>query len=156
MDDVTALHTAVHVLNAYMPGGNALIGGFLCTGEGSPPRLLGWYDDLDLGERKSQKAHILEQPAAGGEGVWGNLGHALVMGVPGISLTEIDHCQRGVDQQHVFHRMASLLAAITARLLSRILGTYDAPFRPIVPKRGRQVPAPPWMDQRRARGPPSA
>jgi hypothetical protein len=68
MDDVTALHTAVHVLNAYMPAGNAPIGGFLCTGEGSPPRLLGWYDDLDLGERKSQKAHILEQPAAGGEG----------------------------------------------------------------------------------------
>jgi hypothetical protein len=52
MDDATALHTAVHVLNAYTPAGNAPIGGFLCTCEGTPPWLLGWYDYLDLRERE--------------------------------------------------------------------------------------------------------
>jgi hypothetical protein len=98
--------------------------------------VLGWYDDLDLQERKRQKAQILEQPAACGQGVWGGIGNALIMGAPGISLTAKDNCQRGVDQQLVFHRTASFLAAITARLLSRILGAHDAPFRPIVPKRG--------------------
>jgi hypothetical protein len=137
MDDATALHTAVHVLNADTPASNAPIGGFLCTGEGTPTRLLGWYDDLDLRERKRQKAQILEQPAACGQGVRGGIGHALIMGAPGIGLTEKDHRQCGVDQQHVFHRMAFFLAAITARLLSRILGAHDAPFRPIVPKRGK-------------------
>jgi hypothetical protein len=32
--------------------------------------------------------------------------------------------------------VALFLAAITARLLSRILGALDAPFGPVVPKRG--------------------
>ena len=34
------------------------------------------------------------------------------------------------------YHMAFFLAAITARLLSRILGALDAPFGPIVAKRG--------------------
>jgi hypothetical protein len=34
----------------------------------------------------------------------------------------------GVDQQHIFYRAALLLAAITARLFSLILGTADAPY----------------------------
>jgi hypothetical protein len=136
LDDATALHTAVHVLNAYTPAGHAPIGGFLCTCEGTPPRLLGWYDDLDLRERKRQKAQILEQPAACGQGVRGGIGNALIMGAPGIGLTETDNRARGVDQQHVLHRMAFVLAAITAPLLSRILGAHEAPFRPIVPNRG--------------------
>jgi energy-coupling factor transporter ATP-binding protein EcfA2 len=46
-----------------------------------------------------------------------------------------DH-ERRVDQQHVFHGMALFLAAITARLLSRILGALDAPLGPVVAKRG--------------------
>jgi hypothetical protein len=156
MDDATALHTAVYVLNAYTLAGNALIGGFLCTGEGSPLRLLGWYDDLDLGDRKRQKAQSLAQSAADGNGVWGSLGHALVMGAPGISLSEKDHCQRGVDQPHVSCCMASFLAAITARLLSRILGAHDALFRPIVSRRGKQEPAPPRVDRREAKRSPLA
>jgi hypothetical protein len=71
MDDATALHTAVHVLTAYTPAGNAPIGGSLCTGESSPPRLLGWFDDLDQGERKRQKVQILEHrlPGRKGDGV---------------------------------------------------------------------------------------
>ena len=37
----------------------------------------------------------------------------------------------------MFDRVAFFLAAITARLLSRILGALDAPFGAIVPKRGK-------------------
>ena len=44
--------------------------------------------------------------------------------------------QRRMDQQHIFHGMAFFLATITARLLKRVLGARDAPFRPIMPKRG--------------------
>src|SRR5918911_4917758 len=105
MDDATALHTAVHVLNAYTPASKAPIGGLLCACEGTPTRLLRWYDDLDLRERQRQTAQILEPPAASGQGVRGGLGHARILGAPGVGLTEQDHRQRGVDQQQVFHRM---------------------------------------------------
>jgi hypothetical protein len=57
------------------------------------------------------------------------------VGAAGISVTQKENRKRGIDQQHVFDRVAFFLAAITARLLSRILGTLDAPFGPIVAKR---------------------
>jgi len=56
-----------------------------------------------------------------------------------------------------FSRMVFFLAAIMARLLSRVLGALDAPFGPIVAKGGRRAPGPvPRPVDRRARGPPSA
>jgi hypothetical protein len=58
------------------------------------------------------------------------------MGAAGISVTQQEDHERRVDQRHVFHGMALLLAALTARLLSRILGAFDAPLRPVVAKRG--------------------
>jgi hypothetical protein len=53
-----------------------------------------------------------------------------------IGLTEKEDRERRVDQQYVFHRVAFFLAAITACLLSRILGALDAPFGAIVAKWG--------------------
>jgi hypothetical protein len=58
------------------------------------------------------------------------------VGAAGIGLTQKENREHGIDQQHVFDRVARFLAAITARLLSRILGALDAPFGPIVSKRG--------------------
>jgi hypothetical protein len=43
---------------------------------------------------------------------------------------------RRVNQPHVFHRMARLLAAITARWRRRVLGTLEAPFGPLMATRG--------------------
>jgi hypothetical protein len=57
------------------------------------------------------------------------------MGAAGIRLTQKENGERGVAQQDVFHRMVVFLAAITARLLSRILGALDAPFGAIVSTR---------------------
>jgi hypothetical protein len=59
------------------------------------------------------------------------------VGAAGIGLTQKEDRECGVDQQHVFHGVAFFLAALTARLLSRILGALDASFRPIVAKRGK-------------------
>ena len=75
-------------------------------------------------------------PLASWQRVRDRLDHPLVMGAPGIRRTQKEDRERGVDQQHVLHRVAVFLAAITARLLSRILGTPDAPFGAIRPKRG--------------------
>jgi hypothetical protein len=136
MDDATALHTAVHVLDAYPPAGHASIRGLLCACEGTPPRLLGRDDHLDLRERKRQKAQILEQPAARGPGVRGDIGHALIVDAASVGVTEKEDRERRVDPQHVFHRVTLFLAALTARLLSRSLGALDAPFRPLVANRG--------------------
>jgi hypothetical protein len=58
------------------------------------------------------------------------------VGAASMGLTQKEDGERRVDQQHVFHRVASFLAAITARLLKRILGALDAPFGAIVAKRG--------------------
>src|SRR5918994_3851483 len=134
--NATALHAAVHVLDADAPTGDAPIGGFLRAREGPASRLLGRHDDLDLRERKGQKSQVLEQLAARGQGIGGGLGNPLVMGTAGVSVTQKEDDERRVDQRHVFHGMALFLAAITAPLLSRILGALDAPFGPVVAERG--------------------
>src|SRR5712691_4042904 len=41
-----------------------------------------------------------------------------------------------IDQQDIFYRVVFFLAAITLGLFSRVLGADDAPFRPVVGKRG--------------------
>jgi hypothetical protein len=58
------------------------------------------------------------------------------VGAASVGVTEQEDRERGVDQPHGFHRVTLFLAAITARWLSRILGALDAPFGPIVAKRG--------------------
>ena len=44
--------------------------------------------------------------------------------------------QQRIDQEDIFHRVVFCLAAITLFLCSRVLGADDAPFRPVVGKRG--------------------
>ena len=136
VNDAAALDAAVHMLDADTPAGNAPIGSFLRACEGAPPRLLRRHDHFDLRERTRQNAEILEQPAPRGQGIPGPIGNPLIVDASGISLTEKENRERRIDQQHVFDCVALLLAAITARLLSRILGALDAPFSPVVPKRG--------------------
>jgi hypothetical protein len=104
--------------------------------EGPATRLAGRHDDLDVVERQRQEAQILQQAALGGQGVRGGLGNALIVGAAGVGVTQKEHDERGIGQQHVFDRVACFLATSTARLLSRILGAPDAPFSAIVPKRG--------------------
>jgi hypothetical protein len=71
-----------------------------------------------------------------GLGIRGRLGNPLIVGAARIGRTQKEDGKRGIDQQHVFHIMALFPAAITARLLSRILGAPDAPFGAIMANRG--------------------
>jgi hypothetical protein len=136
VDDAAALDAAVDVLNADAAACNPSIGGFLRPREGSAPWLLGRHDDLDLIERERQEAQVLEQPAPRGQGIRRGIRNPLIVGAAGIGLTQEEDGERRVDEQYVFHRVVSFLAAITARLLKRILGAFDAPFGAIVAKRG--------------------
>jgi hypothetical protein len=136
VDDATTLDTAVDVLDAHTTARDASIGSFLGAREGAASRLPGRHDDLDLIERKRQEAQILEQPTARRQGVRGGIRNAFIVGTTRIGLTQKENREDGIDQQDVFDRVTLFLAAITARLLSRILGALDAPFGPIMAKRG--------------------
>jgi hypothetical protein len=136
VDDAAALDAAVDVLDAHSTAGDASIRGFLRACEGPAPWLPRRHDDLHLVERERQEAEILEQPTARGQGVRSGIGNPLIVGTARVGLTQKEDPERGVDQEHVFDRVVRFLAAIIARLLSRILGPLDAPFGPIVANRG--------------------
>ena len=57
------------------------------------------------------------------------------------SFAEEDDEEQGIDQQDVLYRVVLLLATVTLRLFSRVLGADDAPFRPVMRKRGEACPA---------------
>jgi hypothetical protein len=136
VDDATALDAAVDMRDAHAPAGDATIGSFLRTRESPTSWLPRRPDDLDVVQGERQEAEILEQPTPRGQRVRGHLGHPLIVDAAGLGLTQKEHGECRVDQQHGFHGMVCFLAAITARLLSRILGALDAPFGAIVAKRG--------------------
>jgi hypothetical protein len=139
MDDATALDAAVDLLDAHAPAGEATIGRFLRTRESPTAGFPRWPDDRDGVQCARQEAEILEQPAPCGQRVRGHLGTPRIMDAAGIGLTQQEHREGRVDQPHVFPRLVVFLAAITARLLSRILGALEAPFGALVAERGAAV-----------------
>ena len=136
VDNPAALDAAVDVLDADAATCNASIGGFLAAREGPAAGLAGWHDDLDQVERERQEAQVLEPPTARGSGIGSGIRHPLVVGIPRIGLTQEEDGEHGVDQPHMFDRVALVLAAIMARRLSRIVGTPDTPVGAIMPNRG--------------------
>src|SRR2546426_6107573 len=58
------------------------------------------------------------------------------MDAAAIGVAEEEDDEQGIHEQDIFDRMVLSLAAITLRLFSRVLGADDAPFRPVVGKRG--------------------
>ena len=135
-DHATALDAAVDGLDADAMACDAPIRGFLGARAGPAPRLLGGHDDRDLVERERQTAAVLEQPAACGSGGGRGIRHPLVLDTARRGSTQTEHRERRVAQQHMFHRMACFLTAITARLLKRVLGAREAPCGAIVANRG--------------------
>ena len=137
------LTLTVDMLDAYAPTGDAPIRSLLRACELPSSRLAGRHADLDLVECERQAAQILEQPTARRSGIGGGLSPPLVVGTPRIGLTQEEDRPHGVDQPPVVDRVALLLAAIIARLLSWILGAPDAPCSAIMPTRGE---AGAWAD----------
>ena len=82
---------------------------FLRPCELPAPGFLHGHDDLDLVERERQEAEILQQPAACGQGIGRSVCNPLVVGAAPVSLTQEQDRKRGIDEQHVFHRVAFFL-----------------------------------------------
>jgi len=49
--------------------------------------------------------------------------------------------EQGIDQKDILYGMVLFLATVTPRLFSRVLGADNAPFRPVMSKRGEACPA---------------
>src|SRR5713101_3869044 len=53
-----------------------------------------------------------------------------------IGFAQEEDKEKGIDQQDIFDRVVSFLAAITLLLFNRVLGADDASFRPVMGTRG--------------------
>jgi hypothetical protein len=58
--------------------------------------------------------------------------------VPANGFAEEKDDQRRVDQKDILYRVILFLATVTFRLFSSVLGADDAPFRPVMGKRGKR------------------
>jgi hypothetical protein len=58
------------------------------------------------------------------------------MGAAAIRVTEKKDEKQGIDEQDIFDGVIFFLAAITRGLFNRVLGADNAPFRPVMGKRG--------------------
>jgi hypothetical protein len=58
------------------------------------------------------------------------------MGTAAIGITEKEDGEQGIDEQNIFDGVVFFLAAITLSLFNRVLGADDAPFGPVMGKRG--------------------
>ena len=58
------------------------------------------------------------------------------MGAAAVGVADKEDHEEGIDEQDIFDHVVLFLAAITLFLFSRLLGADDAPFGPVVGKRG--------------------
>ena len=139
VDEPTALAAVVDVLETHTTARDAPIGGFLRPWERPAPRLLRGHEELDVVEREGQAAEIVEPLAARGPGIRRGLGKAFVVRAARRGGAPEAERQCRIDQPHMFHGRACLLAPITARLLKRVLGALETSFRPVVAARGERA-----------------
>src|SRR5881628_3112391 len=58
------------------------------------------------------------------------------MSAAAVGVAQKEDQEEGIDEQDIFDGVVFFLAAITLFLFSRVLGADDAPFRPVMGKRG--------------------
>jgi len=113
-----------------------LVGQVLLQSQLRTAGLLRRHEDLHLGERERQEAQILQQPTPGRERVGGGLRDAQIMGTAAVGIAQKEDGKEGIDEQDIFDGVVFFLAAITRGLFNRVLGADDAPFGPVMGKRG--------------------
>src|SRR5207237_7319737 len=94
------------------------------------------HEDRHLGEREGQEAEILQQQTPGREWVGRGLRNAQIMDTAAVGVAQKEDQEEGIDEQDIFDGVISFLTAITRFLFNRVLGADDAPFRPVMGKRG--------------------
>src|SRR5262247_555017 len=136
LHDATPLDAAVDMLDPESPLVEHLVGQVLLQGELRTAGLLRRHEDFHLREREGQKAQILQQPTPSRERVGSDLRDAPIMHTATGGVTEKEDREEGIHEQDVFDGVVFFLPAITCGLFRRVLGAADAPFRPVMGKRG--------------------
>src|SRR5262245_48464812 len=134
--NATTLDAAVDMLDPQPPLVEHLVGQVLLQGELRTAGLLRRHEDLHLRERERQKAQILQQPTPSREWVGGGLRDAQIMDPAAVGVAQKEDDEERIDEQDIFDGVVLFLATITFFLFSRVLGADDAPFRPVMGKRG--------------------
>src|SRR5262249_48801159 len=134
--NATTLDAAVDMLDPQPPLVERLVGQVLLQGQLPTARLLRRHEDLYLGQREGQEAQILQQPAPRREGVGSGLHDAQIMDTAAVGIAEKEDREQGIDEQDIFDGVVFFLPAITLLLFTRVLGADDAPFGPVMGKRG--------------------
>jgi len=94
------------------------------------------HKDLHLGQRERQEAESLQQPPPRRQGIRRRRGDPQVMDTAAGGRAEEEDGEGGIDEQDIFDGVVLFLAAITLFLFRSVLGADNAPFRPVMGKRG--------------------
>src|SRR5215813_12683901 len=113
-----------------------LVGQVLLQGQLLTAGLLRRHADLHRRKREGQEAQILQQPTPRREWVGSGLRNAQIMDPAAVGIAQKEDREEGIDEQDVFDGVIFFLPAITLLLFTRGLGADDAPFGPVMGKRG--------------------
>ena len=136
LHETTALDAAVDRLDPEPPLVERLVGQVLLQGQFPTAGLLRRHEDRHLREREGQEAQILQQSAPRREGVRSGLRDAQIMDPAAVGITQKEDREQGIDEQDIFDGVVFFLPALTFLLCTRVLGADDAPFGPVMGKRG--------------------
>jgi hypothetical protein len=134
--NATPLDAAVDMLDTEPPLVERLVGQVLRQGQLPTAGLLRRHEDRHLREREGQEAQILQQPTASRERVGSGLRNAQIMGTAAVGVAQKEDDEQGIDQQDIFDGVVLFLPTITRRLFRSVLGADNAPFGPVMGKRG--------------------
>src|SRR6266851_1803438 len=136
LHDTAALDTAIDMLDPQSTLVQGLVRPLLLQRELLATGLLRRHEDLHVGQRERQEPQILQEPAPRGQGIRRRVGNWLIMSAATIGVTEKEDEEQRIHEQDIFDRVVLFLPAITVGLFNRVLGADDAPFRPVMSKRG--------------------
>jgi hypothetical protein len=80
--------------------------------------LLGRHEDVHLGQRERQEPQILQEPAPRRQGIRRGVRNRLIMRAAAIGVAQEEDEKQGIDEQDIFDRVVSFLAAVTLFLFS--------------------------------------
>src|SRR2546428_12769927 len=88
------------------------------------------------GSVNDRKPRSCNNPLPAGKWVGGGLRDAQIMDPAAVGVAQKEDGEERIDEQDIFDGVVLFLAALTRGLLRRVLGADDAPFGPVMGKRG--------------------
>lgn len=124
------------MFDSYAAMGNHSVFRLLLGAEFATAWLFMRHRDRNTVERKPNKAQILEQFTAFGQGIGSLIGNPLIVAASFIGIAQKRHLAVLLAKQDILHVVTLFLAAIVRLLLSIVVWAGDWSLRAIVIKRG--------------------